>query len=135
VLPLVTLAAGPARTLKTRLCSQPACTEVGVDVPGGWLCETHRKERRAPRRTTIDPAYSSSEWKRTRAAYRQAHPTCQALGCPEPVAVVHHIDGLGPSGPRGYDWTNLASLCVRHHRLITCHPERVELDKRAGWVA
>jgi 5-methylcytosine-specific restriction protein A len=28
---------------------------------------------------------------------------------------VDHIDGLGPSGPRGFDWTNLQALSKSHH--------------------
>jgi 5-methylcytosine-specific restriction enzyme A len=32
---------------------------------------------------------------------------------------VHHLDGLGPNGPRGYDMTNLQALCKSCHSQIT----------------
>lgn len=46
--------------LSSRLCSEPGCAEVGVDVPGGWRCEQHRR----------------SPWDRSRAE----HPERTAYG-------------------------------------------------------
>jgi hypothetical protein len=39
--------------------------------------------------------------------------------CEEPSAHVHHLDGLGPQGPRGFDPENLMALCPRCHALRT----------------
>jgi len=40
---------------------------------------------------------------------------------------VDHIDGLGPNGPRGHDWSNLRALCHSHHS------QRTARDQPGGW--
>ena len=47
---------------------------------------------------------------------------------------VHHIDGLGSRGPRGYDMGNLMSLCSAHDNPISARQrwagEPVQLPRR-----
>lgn len=63
-----------------------------------------------------------ARWYRESRRYLRAHPYCECDECLEmpdilrPRAdVVDHIDGLGPAGPRGYDWSNLRSMTRAHH--------------------
>jgi len=98
------------------LCAEPNCKVILDDGPG--RCPDHRG---TPRSGT--PGYGA-RWRRTRNAYIAEFPRCEWPGCTKPAIDVHHIDGLGPHGPRGYDWTNLQSLCRSHHRHETEHTKR-----------
>ncbi|MGE2714208.1 HNH endonuclease [Mycolicibacterium litorale] len=58
------------------------------------------------------------------AAYRAAHPYCEAPGCPKVMAQVDHIVPLAEGGDR-YDWDNYQSLCQPHHdRKTTADAQR-----------
>jgi 5-methylcytosine-specific restriction protein A len=57
-----------------------------------------------------------ARWDRLSKRFRRSHPTCP---CGQPSQVVHHLDGLGPTGPRGYDESNLQALCKQCHDRIT----------------
>lgn len=48
--------------------------------------------------------------------------------------VVHHIDGLGPEGPRGYDLDNLQSMFKPHHDRETARrePRQREEEQHPG---
>lgn len=68
---------------------------------------TRADRPRRARRSTSSPALR---------AYREAHPTCEVLGCgkdacPEP----HHILPRGGRRGRIDEAWNLLSLCSRHH--------------------
>lgn len=88
-------------------------------------------------------AYRRKRWKRARAAQLAREPYCE---CPEcsglpllqrPRAdVVHHVDGLGPEGPAGYDPDNLQSLYKPHHDRITAArpPKTREPEEHPGLV-
>jgi 5-methylcytosine-specific restriction enzyme A len=106
------------------LCSFPGCDQIIDNGPG--RCEQHRYPRR--RAGPPSPGYNDRRWRKLRAAYLAEHPTCQTVGCTRPARIVHHRDHQGVLGPHGHDWNNLASMCDHHHRLITSHPEAVELD-------
>lgn len=74
------------------------------------------------------------EWQATRAAFLEDHPTCECDDCLRlpfyqrpPAEVVDHKDGLGPSGPRGHDPSNLRSMTKLHH------DRRTARDQPAGW--
>jgi hypothetical protein len=100
------------------LCGHPYCSEVLLDGPG--YCEEHRRLHRAPRRAGPDHGYTSRAWRRVAKAYRDEHPVCEADACSERAVLVHHRDGSRPNSPgRPNRWQNLASMCVRHHRLLT----------------
>ena len=68
-------------------------------------------------------------WRRTRGRYLKHHPTCEHEHCDQPAIEVHHLDGLGPKGPRGHKWDNLQALCKSHHSSITAH------EQPGGWHA
>lgn len=89
----------------------------------------------AQRESARDRGYDR-RWERTRRAYLRAHPLCECEHCltlPDdmrPAATdIDHIDGLGPSGPRGHDRTNLRAMSHSHHS------RRTAQDQPAGWHA
>jgi ribose 1,5-bisphosphokinase PhnN len=45
------------------------------------------------------------------------------MGCVAKATDVDHIDGEGPLGPRGHDWTNLRALCHSHHSKRTARDQ------------
>ena len=101
------------------LCAHPGCNVILLNGPG--RCPQHHG---TPRSGT--PGYGA-RWRRTRNAYIAEFPDCErcaAIGRRVPGLDVHHRDGLGPTGPRGYDWTNLETLCRSCHRRETEHTKR-----------
>jgi 5-methylcytosine-specific restriction protein A len=69
----------------------------------------------------------TEEWERTRSIYLQMFPMCQAYRCVELAEHVHHLDGQGPKGSRGHDFTNLQGLCASHHSQTTAQ------EQPGGW--
>lgn len=61
--------------------------------------------------------YGQARWLRARAAaLKRARYTCERPGCSATAKLrVHHRDGLGMSGARACDLSNLVVLCHRHH--------------------
>lgn len=99
------------------VCATPGCPEL---VQGG-VCRGCRAKSNAARRTG-KRAYGTAEWRRTRADFLAAHPYCMCdahAALPliiRPLATeVDHIDGLGPLGPRGHDWSNLQAMTKPCH--------------------
>lgn len=88
-----------------------ACTKCGRLTEGN-RCPEHKPKDHRPgaRRRGYD-----NRWERTRHAFLRANPNCHEDGCLERATDVHHLDGLGPKGPRGHDWMNLEALCHAHH--------------------
>lgn len=69
-----------------------------------------------------------AKWQKTRRAYLAAHPYCEdEAGCIAKATDVHHLDGLGPLGPRGHDFENCLALCHAHHSKITSR------EQAGGW--
>lgn len=101
------------------LCSAPGCAAI---IEGAGRCPEHQYARRS-RTGNRDPAYGTRRWRTTRNAYASTHPVCEVPSCSQPVGIVHHLDGLGPAGPRGHDPANLRSACHHHHRQVTHHAE------------
>lgn len=88
-------------------------------------------KHRAPdtRPSARERGYDSG-WECTRSAYLMVYPICQhPKGCIQPATDVHHLDGLGPRGPRGHDWANLQGLCHAHHSALTA------TEQPGGWNA
>ena len=78
------------------------------------FCDAHHHLRRSRRRSgTPRRAGYDKEWKRFSAWFLKQNPRC--VHCPEPATIVHHIDGKGPRGPKGYDPENLLPLCRSCH--------------------
>lgn len=86
-------------------------------------------------------AYGRKRWRKTRARKLALSPQCECADCANlpasqrpPANVVHHIDGLGPSGPRGYDLDNLQSMFKPHHDRITASrpPKQAPVEDHPG---
>ncbi len=110
----------------TRACIEPGCPE----LTEGTRCERHRKAKR--RHEDNRPSASARgydlKWRKTRSAFLRLHPICEdPEGCIKPATDVDHVDGLGPTGPRGHDPANLRALCHRHHS------QRTARDQPGGW--
>jgi 5-methylcytosine-specific restriction protein A len=112
------------------VCSTPGCPE----LTEGGRCKGCQERARVLRRATKRKPYDRAAWSRTRLAYLRANPYCECDECMalslllRPLATeVNHIDGLGPLGPRGHDWTNLQSMTKAHHSRITAR------EQPGGW--
>lgn len=79
------------------------------------------------RPTAAERGYTA-KWQRFRRRILRQRPVCEQAGCGEASVEVHHLDGLGPLGPRGYDETNLQALCKPHHSQITAR------EQPGGWA-
>lgn len=121
--------------------------------PQPWCSGKHRKCRnRAVKRGLCADCYAERQrayeknrpsayergyddrWRTFAIAFLATHPYCECddhIGLPDwqrPYAQdVDHIDGQGPTGPRGYDPTNLRPLAHR------CHSRRTAADQPGGW--
>lgn len=111
-----------------RVCATPGCPRLTEDT----RCEQHTKAKRREsdrRRPSARERGYDAEWERTRQDFLRSFPVCQDPGgCLAPATDVDHIDGLGPKGPRGHDWSNLRSLCHPHHS------QRTARDQPGGWA-
>lgn len=87
------------------------------------VCNRLSKTGRCPDHAYDKSRPSSSErgydhrWTKTRKAFLAANPAC--VKCGRPAKHAHHLDGLGPLGPRGHDFGNLSALCVSDHNRIS----------------
>lgn len=110
-----------------RVCNVSGCPEL---TDKGSKCDQHRKadRRQADRKrpNATERGYGN-KWRKARAEYLAAWPICEEPGCGEPATDVDHIDGLGPNGPRGYDWANFRSYCRSDHA------KRTARDQPGGW--
>lgn len=70
---------------------------------------------------------------RREAKYLREHPICEwHEGCLARAHHVHHVDGMGPTGPAGLDEENFLGLCASHHaRTETAIRARNELGQ---WI-
>ena len=118
------------------------CTNrCGTLVYGGGMCPTclteSRKEAESRRPKDRRKPYDAT-WRAYSRDFLSRHRECEGPACmrlpwyARPTATqVDHKDGLGPSGPRGYDDNNLSSLCASCHSSKTArfdggfgHPKR-----------
>lgn len=105
-----------------RLCGRCGGTYTGRRCE---VCAVRRMVRE-PIGTSRKTDYTTSRWRQTSRAYLAEHPLCECVRCaavPEYLRDIatetDHVDGLGPSGPRGFDWGNLQALSKRHHAVKT----------------
>ncbi|MFJ9027576.1 HNH endonuclease signature motif containing protein [Streptomyces sp. NPDC102274] len=117
----------PRRAMQA--CPTPGCP--ALTVTGRCTACLAKASRRRPSPTA--KGYNT-RWQRTRRAYLQAHPYCECDDCVaqpvllRPIATeVNHLDGLGPLGPRGHDWTNLQAMTKAHHSRHTAR------EQPGGW--
>lgn len=97
-----------------KVCTTVGCTASAFHPHS--KCETHRLEaqrRNDALRPNARQRGYDSRWERYAKSYLQLHPACSVCG--KPAQVVDHIDGKGPTGPRGYDPTNLRPACKPCH--------------------
>lgn len=116
----------PAKT-----CAEPRCPT--LVAKGETYCRPHflgRRRAADAKRPSASARGYDSKWRETRASYLRSHPICEdKAGCIARATDVHHLDGQGPKGERGHDFTNLQALCHAHHSQITSH------EQRGGWNA
>ncbi len=101
-----------------RVCSRPGCINL-VDGRGS-LCLEHtqqlRRQRDSGNRRPNSRQNYGPRWPETRRAYLAAHPFC--VKCNAPAQHVDHIVAVAAGGAV-LDWSNLQSLCHRHHSIKT----------------
>jgi hypothetical protein len=118
-------AAGCPRVQAERYCAEHAGATAGQDTP----------PKRRPRASIASGGDGyDRRWMKLRARKLGRAPICEWPGCERDAQHVHHIDGLGCRGPRGYDMGNLMSLCAAHHNPISAQQrwagEPVQLPRR-----
>lgn len=107
-------------------CNVNGCTRPAP--PGQGRCEPHRLAQRKThdqRRPNANQRGYDKRWRATRAGYLAANPRC--VVCDQPATDVDHIDGMGPSSPRGHDWSNLQAMCH------ACHTRKTNTHDGGGW--
>lgn len=103
------------------LCLVPGCGEL---VEAG-RCPKHTLERNREKQAKYkgrDTKAYDAKWAKASKEYLAESPECVSpkhAGKGIPATVVDHIDGKGPSGPRGYDKTNFQALCKSCHSTKT----------------
>jgi len=79
-----------------------------------WIPERKPQEGR---RVDNSAFYSSTAWKKLRAAFKRANPICAwciRKGMIVPASVVYHVTPISQGGDP-YAWDNLQSLCEKCH--------------------
>lgn len=108
-------------------CGTPNCPRVQIEsycaehtstVPDEDGSRTRRKRRQRASVANGGEGYDR-RWMKLRARKLRRDPICEWPDCDHAAEHVHHIDGLGCRGPRGYDMGNLMSLCAAHHNPIS----------------
>jgi 5-methylcytosine-specific restriction protein A len=105
------------------ICNADHCPNRAVRR--GYCDEHAREQGRAKSKRRGYSAHAAgydAKWERTKARFKRAHPICNR--CDQPTEDVHHVDGLGPKGPRGHDPLNLEALCKHHHGQVTRASQR-----------
>lgn len=96
------------RAMKT--CSIPGCPH----LTRGRYCAFHQQQAEQhydrQRGTPAERGYDA-QWRKVRAAFIKANPTCWMCG--EPATDVDHILPIRDGGT--HDPSNLRSFCHRHH--------------------
>jgi 5-methylcytosine-specific restriction enzyme A len=109
-------------TAASRPCSTPGCGTYAT--PGESRC-VECLRRAAQRKGSPDARGYDSTWRAFTPGYLALRPIC--ADCGGPAIEVHHLDGKGPRGRRGFDPANLLPLCHR------CHARRTAHDQPGGW--
>lgn len=102
-----------------KVCPQPGCPQLQP-------CDRHATsaKRNELRRPNSNARGYNRRWRAKADQYRATHPICEEPRCNQPSTDVDHIDGLGPTGPHGYDDDNLRALCHPHHSRKTAMFDR-----------
>ena len=108
----------------TKLCSQCA-----APATHGNRCYKHRKRkgpRTANQKALVGIGPLGRRWREVSADYLRTHPLCEE-DCGRGATQVHHLDGRGPTGPRGFDRTNFKAMCA------SCHARLEVKLRRRDW--
>lgn len=110
-----------------RVCSVPGCPELTDRA----RCPTHRRAAELQRGRPADRGYDT-KWRRIRARFLAAHPTC--LDCGAPANVADHAprsrrDLVTAGDPHPDAWRHLQPRCDR------CHNKRTARAEPGGWAA
>jgi len=109
-----------------KVCSTSGCPN--LTDRGKGRCPTCDRTADRARGTAAERGYDRA-WNQLSRDVRYEEPFCQYRfdGCTGLSEVVDHADGLGPTGPRGYDRSNLVACCWH------CHRRKSARDDGAGW--
>jgi 5-methylcytosine-specific restriction endonuclease McrA len=101
-----------------RICPTPGCPEM---TAGGLCpaCEAKRQARIDAKRPSAAARGYDQNWRRIRARYLRAHPSCETPGCFATATEIDHLDGRGPLGDNSDG--NLMALCSTCHSRKTVH--------------
>ncbi len=114
-LPELRAAARPrADTSSMTICLEDRCP-TRVESPAR-RCPEHEAQWQRARPSANDLGYTS-KWRTFSKRFLRDHPRCNR--CAGPSAHTHHIDELGPNGPRGFDRRNCEALCSSCHNSHT----------------
>lgn len=101
----------------------------GRVVPHGARCQCQRV-RDQKRRAAHDAARPSSaargydaQWRRIRAAFLEANPTCCVPGCGEPATDADHVLSISKRPDLRLDPRNLRPFCHSHHSAHTARTQ------------
>jgi 5-methylcytosine-specific restriction enzyme A len=116
------------------VCTEPGCPEL---VDGGGRCEQHRLEARRSneaRRLTVTERGYGPAWRKRRARYLAAHPTCALCGAGSQVPDHHprtrrELVAAGVPDPDADE--HLRPLCTPCHNRATAQAPRPERRGRA----
>lgn len=75
----------------------------------------------------------NADWRRLRARYLAANPTCEGPGCARPASLVDHRRPImGPNDPGRLAWSNLQSLCQSCHSGPKQRADNIAKGRRKG---
>jgi len=109
-----------------KTCTTDGCPVLTKGGRCGGTCCAGRCRTKAPTQASAASRGYDDHWRKVRAAYLAAHPLCVEDDCGAASAIADHLDGMGPLGERGSDWSNLEAVCKR------CHNSRT-LRYDGGW--
>jgi hypothetical protein len=96
------------RVMLRTLCLSPRCPNLATKTT---RCDLHAAPILAERRQS-KRFYSSTTWRKKRAAYLKAHPWCTEPGCTAPSTAVDHVLSLRNGGAD--DESNYRAYCRPH---------------------
>lgn len=107
----------------------PRICRCGRLVPSGMRCPCRTKEasqRRAAHDATRPSAAArgyDAEWRKVRAAFLKANPTCSHPGCGKPATDADHVLSVRERPDLRLDPSNLRPFCHAHHSAHTARTQ------------
>jgi 5-methylcytosine-specific restriction endonuclease McrA len=92
------------------------------------VCPQHRSAKQIEQQRNAEKAKTyDGAWRRLRAAFLAANPTCAAEGCGKPSTDVDHVQSVRSAPHMRLDPNNLRAFCH------ACHSRRTALEQ-GGWA-